>query len=409
MPDLQPNVSFYGQQKQPSLIELLQTIRGVQQLKTDQAISGAIQQNTDQGTGQTDWQSVSGQLAKQPNLLLTPGQMQSVSQASDAAIGAANTRIEQASRLMTPLLTMGNNITHAAVAAQLPALTQVIGARAAGDFAKLLKVPEGPALNNALTNLSQAYVGVQTPSVQMPGSGGVPGPTVSPAVAQRAGQGLATGAGGIASTEMPPELKAEQQAAGTFQERTTPLVNAIASARKLPPDATGPLSDEFNTLKKALGTVGAGKNVDWDKVDSYDKLKKALTQWSDNLSTGGTNDRLAQAIAGNPNMNMRNGTIQTLAKVAYAQEAKRNAVYQEYVSDPRNANVGFPAYQARMNQALDPRAFSMPMLSPQARAQMLKAMSPAERGKFERSWGVAKKYIGTPPEGGWYSPADEGK
>ena len=412
MPDLRPDTSIYphtnpnsGPLGGMSMLDLIKTAQGIQEYQSNQSMTNALQGATDPNTGQVDWDKV-GQVFQGSPGFKTPQQFQAVTSAGEAQAGFNQSRTAMGAQILSPLLSLGKNITRADVAAVAPSLVKVLGTNQAGKVAQLLNLPDGAPLANALLNLKQGFVGATAPSVTIPGVGGGPSSTVSPAQSERMGTlGGGTQAPGVPSTAEPPELQAERGAAQTFQERVTPLVNAIASARKLGPDATGPLSDELNTFKKAAGTLGI-KGIDWDKVNSYDSLKKALTQWSDNLSTGGTNDRLAQAIAGNPNLSMRNATIQTLAKVAYSQEARRQAIYSEFANSGL-PNSAFPAYKAAMNQAWDPRAFTMPMMSKDARSKMLAGMTGTEREKFKQSLNVARKYVSTPPEGGWYTPADE--
>lgn len=419
MPNLQPDASLLIPKQQQggfsgmSLLDLVNLAQHSAQYQTSRALSDYIGANTDPATGQTNWSKVSGGYGSDPNVSMrTPEQMVGISLANQTQLATAQKNLTAAATLFAPLTALGDNVTQKDLARYNPALVKLVGPDQAKQFMDLLHLPDGAPLAQAIMGIKQGLVGATVPSVPAPGIQGGPPRMITPMQAeQEAAQGARRNPPGMVSPEEPVGYKEEQAASGGFTERVSPLINAIASARKLGPNDTGPLSEEFNTIKKAAGVLGVKfTGSDWDKVKNYDQLKKALTQWSSQAAAGGhqTNDFLAQTVAGNPNVSMTNATIQTLAKVAYGQEARRQAMFQEFIKQGL-APSQWPAWRAAHNQDWDQRAFVMPMMSQEARGKMLAGMTAQERAKFEHSWAVAKQYIQDAPEGGWYTPADEPK
>lgn len=412
MPDLMPDTSFYPhpQNNSLSLLDLLNVAKGAQDYQSQQSMTQALSGARDPNTGQVDYSKALQAFQQSPGFK-TPGQFSALQDAASGQINLREQRLSLASQYLEPLLAFGPKITSRQVTAAMPAIASALGPDAAATVHAIVgDAPDGPELFNRLLIAKQAMVRGGTTYEEVPQGGGLPPKKVPAGAAERQAYFGTAGVPGLQSTEEPPDFKTEREASGTYLERTQPLVQAISSARKLGPDAFYPGSDELNQFKKFAVGVGLGKTlgIDVNNIDSYDKVRKALADWTNRISAGGTNDRLAATIESNPNTTMRNATLQSVAKVNLALEARRNAIYQEFTQTGLPPSA-FGAFRARFNQEYDPRAFTFPMMSPQARSTLLKGMSRDEYARFSRSEALASKYIRQPPEGGWYTPQDEPK
>jgi hypothetical protein len=423
MPNLQVDPSLLRPQQQANpmaqmgLADLIRTGREAGEYVAKRSLSEALKNpdNWDPATGAPDTSKVLQQHLGGGGLV-APADVSAVAQMGHDVMGVAGDRLKATGNAVAPLVALGNKVTHADVAAIMPNLVKQIGKDQAAAFTRVLQVPEGKQLAQAIVRLKQSAIGAEAPSVQKPGIGGAPPSMITPTQAEQEASGAISssgggGAPGLASTVEPPELIEARKAAGTFQERTAPVVNALASVRKLPEHTTGQLGDEWNTLKKTLGGLGFKlKDTTWDEVNTYDQLKKALVNVSDQMSHGATDYSLLHTISGNPNTTMDNATIKQMTKMIYAQEARRTALYQMFVKEGLPSSQ-YPQWLAAHNQDLDPRAFALPMMSPEARIKMMATMpegSP-ERARFMASWEAAREHMKNAPAGGWYLPSDEPK
>jgi hypothetical protein len=423
MPNLQVDPSLLRPQQQANpmaqmgLADLIRTGREAGEYVAKRSLSEALQNkdNWDEATGGPDPVKVLRQHLGGGGLV-APADVSAVAQMGHDVMGAAKDRMIALGNTVAPLVALGDKVTSAHVASVMPNLVKTVGKERAGEFAKMLQVPDGKPLANVILNLKQSTIGAEAPSVQKPGIGGAPPSMITPTQAEQEAAGTLSssgggGAPGLASAVEPPELIEARKAAGTFQERTAPVVNALASVRKLQEHTTGQLGDEWNTLKKTMGGLGFKlKDTTWDQVNTYDQLKKALVNVSDQMSHGTTDYSLLHTISGNPNTTMDNASIKQMTKMIYAQEARRTALYQMFTKAGLPSSA-YPKWAAEHNQDLDPRAFALPMMSPEARSKMMASMpegSP-ERARFMASWAAAREHMKNAPAGGWYLPSDEPK
>lgn len=404
MVDLRPDTSFYPKSQQLSISDMLSLVRKSQELKTDQTVSGIIGKHTKDGV--VDYEGVTndvGQAARDGSApLISPGSMTDISTARGQQQTTAAGGLDISGKLLAPALALGNKVTQNDVA---PIVQQLAASGVSKTLlAPVLKARDGPELNNALLMLKQATVGAAAPNVGLPGTGGVAGPNVSPATAERLGQGLpVSGQTGIGSTAIPPQQLSDQDKYATFTDRTQPIVNLISTVRKMGPNDFGPGSEAVNNIKKAAAYWGV-KIPDLDKASNYDKAQKAMVQIATEAGMGGTDLSTLQAIHGNPNVNMQSATIEELGKTLYAQQAKQAAIA------PLAQKLGVPNsqyqnFKGQMNKILDPRAFGYQMMSPKSQKDLVASMSPKELAKFEKSLDVADEFMSKPPEGGWYVPS----
>ncbi len=401
MPDLQPDLSMYPKagSSNMSLGDLLSIATHAQEYQGKQSMTDALKSSG--GDPATALKSLlSGPGFKDP------GQVSAISQMGEAQIALKQHQMNTAAAQVTRLLDLGPKVTRKDVAQVQPILAGLLGPQAAAEWvAKLTPpdVPDGAPLAKYLQLQKNVLTGGQEPTAE------VPGPAGSQTVpAGRRSMALGTGQGGMPPTGLPKEYEADLANAGTYTERTAPLVNVLSTLKKTGPHDFGPGTDELNTIKKLAGVAGVDKQlgIDLEKADNYDRVKKALTDYTNRISEGGTDLKTLQTIDANPNITMQKATIQSLAKVNLSLEARRHAMTSEFgaaVDRGEYAPSEYRRWKADFAQKYDPRAFAFPMMNEDAQRKLLKGMSAEERGKFERSYAVAKKYIAQPPEGGWYT------
>jgi hypothetical protein len=424
MPNLQVDPSLLQPRQQPNptaqmgLADLIKTGREAGEYVAERSLSEALKNpaNWDEATGAPDTTKVLNQHLGGGGLV-RPADVTAVAQMGHQVMGVAKERMVALGNVVAPLVALGPKVTSAHVAGVMPNLVKIVGKEQAGNLAKMLQVPDGQPLANVILNLKQSTVGEDTSGgEQVPTAEGGPPATVSHGQAERMRAGLmplprsgGAGAPGIVSSDVPEEFKEAQHAAMTFTDRTTPLVNAMASVSKLPEHTTGKLGDEWNELKKGLGGLGFKlKDQTWDEVNTYDQLKKALVNVNDQMSHGNTDYSLLHTISGNPNTTMDTASIKVLTKMIYAQEARRKALFERFIQakDQTGGSLApsqYNQWRARHDTDLDPRAFAFRLMSTAEQRKLMATMPEAspERLRFMDSFEDAEKHM-QPPAGGWY-------
>lgn len=223
-------------------------------------------------------------------------------------------------------------------------------------------------------------------------------------------------AGGMTSTTGPgpgeldaaatsgKQFAADQTAAGSYQNRVLPLRSAL---RLIESGAqTGPGSETLNTMRslaislKNQGLLPAAITPNEVNQASFDELKKYFAQAITGMPfAGGSDARLAEAITGNPNVNISTMANKDLLKVLIGMERYRAAQYFAFqqaaasgqFGDAAKANpsVAAPQYGnfvAAFNQKYDPRAFAFDLMSAADRKRLGGSMkSEDERNRFRDS------------------------
>jgi hypothetical protein len=181
-------------------------------------------------------------------------------------------------------------------------------------------------------------------------------------------------------------LNRDRTLASNYRADVTPLETAIPLLEKLGPTGTGPASEKLNDLRSlaiTLGVPGAGA---WtDNVKAYDETRKYLLQ-SAMKGDVGTNDKLASAIAGNPSVRISNAAATDVAKASLALRRMQHAGYlQNQVAGQEGS---YADRAAQWNSKQDPRAFAVDLMSPTAKAALVKSLGkpgdPAYQ-RFQRS------------------------
>lgn len=224
----------------------------------------------------------------------------------------------------------------------------------------------------------------------VPGTDAPSGVVASPAAGTVEAQ---TALGAAAGSQLAEDTARERN----FQSDIVPLVKARDALVALGPTGTGPGTEQINEVKSFLTSMGIiGPS---DSVKSFDEARKYLTQYASQAGNPNTNDKLAAAFAGNPNVGISNAASVDVLKTALSLRRLQNAQVSAF-----NASGEPPAsysqWAAKFNADQDPVAYGFDMLSPADRSKYVKGLSAPERDKFRTSLQTAMELgLVTPPSG----------
>lgn len=182
------------------------------------------------------------------------------------------------------------------------------------------------------------------------------------------------------------QYNAENAASGQFQQRLFPLaqVDALLGSGDL---TTGPGAEGVNRIKEWLATRAATFGWDAQTIQQakFDELNKYLTQVVNaNPFAGGSDQRLASAISGNPSAHIATLANKDVIKAMIGLERYRQAAM--LAAKAQNVQPkDFSDFQSKFASTYDPRAFVIDRLKPEQQEKMIKGMSEAERKTFNAS------------------------
>jgi hypothetical protein len=418
VPNLQPDTSIYANvgknQGSMSPLDLMALITRMKEYQSQQNETQALTNapKTDSPTGPVvDYTAARKSLLENPTGgFVHSGQLTGIEQLQQAQQDTQQKKTDGILRIITPLLDLPKSQIPKAFAGMVPALV-AIGANPAMVATQFLGLdPETAKRNLALYKQMQVGPTGQEPMTNVPGPGGAPVAQPSSATALQA-RGVGNAAfPGVPTTGGPAEAPywSDVATAGNYQRDVLPLVQAIPALARLGKRGLGPGTDELNNIKAFLITTGADKmlGIDAEKVKDYTEAKKYLVDWSNRVSAGGTNDRLAAAFESNPNMKMTQAAAINVAKTALAVRAMQQAKTLEFQKTGLPPNQ-YPSWASWWDQQQDPRAFGLAMMNKKAAQKMIKGMSPQELARFEASEKISSQYPVTGPPGGWNIPEDE--
>lgn len=211
----------------------------------------------------------------------------------------------------------------------------------------------------------------------------------SPVVAREPGAAEAEVATGRQSGEA---LAAARQRAMTYAQDMFPVTEALNAARNLGTKGVGPGSESVNYLKSFILTNLSGiKDTDpeFDKINDFDKLQKYLVQIAKTSGNTTTNDQLAASFAGNPNVKMSNASVQDVLasiKALRSLDLAKTKVWEQQ-NLPENQ---FAKWSSQWDNNIDPRAFGIPDMRPEAIVKLDKTLKGKAREKFNNSLKIAR-------------------
>ena len=220
----------------------------------------------------------------------------------------------------------------------------------------------------------QQMLGAQAQGVQT-------GPALgAAAAAETMGKGAAEGAIGL------------QQSAETSPQRVYFLQDMLSNLGKFEsgPNADWSAKAQALALQLAPG-VAAKMGVDPQSVASKEEFSKFATNLAVNMvsgMSGGTDQKLAAAVAGNPNASLSKLGNEQIMKVLIGTERAtqaKNLAWQNSGEAPQN----YGKWSAQWNKEVDPRVFVAPELTQAERAKMFKGLSDKDKATFSRSYNDA--------------------
>lgn len=260
-------------------------------------------------------------------------------------------------------------------------------------------LPRDPA------QLRERMVTMKNMAIGAPGlSGRVEGPRTETGepTSISVGQANYAGAGGPAkpavgiATGLPPGseksaavLQEDLARARNFGQELFPWQQALEKLKALGPGGTAPGSkgrQEFASFLYGLSpTVSRWAGVDPEKIRDYAEAEKYLTQatMSRAASFGTHTDQaLAQAISGNPNVHINDLANVDVVKAAIALRRMEQA---QTLEASKAGPVGYTASAAKWASTQDPRAFAIDLMPPEQIKKLQKDLKGKEREKFNAS------------------------
>ena len=215
------------------------------------------------------------------------------------------------------------------------------------------------------------YAPTQTPAGARATQGTLP---VAPGPAATA---AATAAGGGAGTL----LAGQGVEASDYRNQVNPLEQAIPALERLGRSGTGPGTEEINRMKSIAVTFGFAPERWTGTVKDFDEAQKYLIQQARTLGNTGTNDQLAAAFSGNPNMKMSNAAAVDVAKTVLSLRRMKHMQYQEF-QDSGQPPENFARWSAQWNSRHDPRAFGFDHMTVEQRKKLISSLPQAKRSQF---------------------------
>lgn len=212
------------------------------------------------------------------------------------------------------------------------------------------------------------------------GAGGGPGFRSLPVPAP--GQVGSLEAAADASTR---QYSADNAAAGQFQQRVWPLVQAANILATNAP-TTGQGADAVRSIighLQTLGNIFTGGDITNIGQSKFEELGKYMQQ-AVNASpfAAGSNDKLAAAITGSPNTHMTNLANQDVLKAMIGLERMKQMAITDF-NNQGGQPMNWTNFLRQWQTSHDPRAFIFDMLPADKRKQLVDSMkSPAERQNF---------------------------
>jgi hypothetical protein len=251
--------------------------------------------------------------------------------------------------------------------------------------------PSSPANRLIVPTLEE----VQSPSPQNAPSG----------PAQPTGGGVVASppAGQIEAQTRTAAAGADQYAQDTARERNfqsdiVPLQKAREALVRLGTTGTGPGTEQINEVKSFLVSQGI-INPD-QNIKDFDEARKYLTQFARSAGDTGTNDKLAAAFAGNPNVGISNAASVDVLKTAMSLRRMQNAQVRAFESSGQSP-AGYGQWATKFNATQDPVAYGIDLMSPAERAKYYKGLSEPDKSKFIDSLNTATGLgLITPPSSG---------
>ena len=194
------------------------------------------------------------------------------------------------------------------------------------------------------------------------------------------GQSVALKAGG-------EQYAAAGQNAATYGQQMTQLQSALTGLQNT---TTGPGTESRQAIASYMLALPGGigqylPGVDPKSIQAYDEANKYLTQTAQGSPNATRSDAgLNTALASSPSVHISNAAAQDVLK---ANMGFRRAEMANYAAFQRSGldDGQYPSFMAQRNQQIDPRAYSVDLLSQPQRSAFIASLSPSAKAKFFNS------------------------
>lgn len=275
--------------------------------------------------------------------------------------------------------------------------------------------PDGSLDAGALLRFwSYSHPGVPIPTVstQLPSgvTGQVPA-TTAQFNALRGGGGFvptnipgAEAGGAAAPVVSSTQYGVAQKEAAEYQNDIQPLMKMHELATNLGPQGLGKSTELKTDLQNFLIASGGkkvlGADFDENKTYDYEELVKFTRRLADQVSAGGTDARLVQAVGGNPHVGMNQQPFLAVVRYLVAMRRMKQAQYSEYNAthtDPMTGqpNAGaFGPWSSEFLKQQDPRAYAFDLMGADNARALYSGLNknPAAKARFEASRVLAEKH-----------------
>jgi hypothetical protein len=229
-------------------------------------------------------------------------------------------------------------------------------------------------------------------------AGRVQGPPGPQGEATTAPLGAVNYGGGAMPVGLPPGseasagvMQADLQRAGNFKSDIFPLERSLDLAQKLGPGGMAPGSkqrQDFESYVYGLMPSLVPQGMQ-DKIKNYAELEKYLvnnaSQRAQNLGPH-TNDGLAAAVTGSPNVHINDLAGVDLIK---AQIMLRRMEHAQTLQAARKGPANYTAEKAKFGTSQDPDAYGLDLKTPEQIRALDKSLKGPARIKFNRSLATA--------------------
>lgn len=252
-------------------------------------------------------------------------------------------------------------------------------------------LPAGPINSPAIPGPSANFGGrVLSANVEPPNPPATVSSRIDAAFPQRVVTDLAPGvmdARGAVTAQSGKDFATDLARAKNFKQDLYPAETALQGIKELGTNEVGPGTPWFNDLKSAIITwlPNADKST-IDKVGTFQETRKYLTQIARSSGNTGTNDQLAAAFAGNPDITMSKAATENVLKSVIALRKMQHA--QTILAENEGVKPeGYSKWVAKNQNNFDARAFGFDLMSNDAKQKLVTELKkdPKALSKFEYS------------------------
>lgn len=249
----------------------------------------------------------------------------------------------------------------------------------------------GPINNPAITGQSSNFGGrVLSANVEPPAPPASVSSRIDAAFPQRVVTDLAPGvmdARGAVTAQSGKDYASALSRAKNFKQDLYPAETALAGIKELGTNEVGPGTPWFNDLKSAIITwLPNADKATIDKVGTFQETRKYLTQIARSSGNTGTNDQLAAAFAGNPDITMSKAATDNVLKSVIALRKMEHA--QTLLAEKEGVKPEeFSKWVSKNQNNFDARAFGFDLMTNEAKQKLVTDLKkdPKALKKFEYS------------------------